>query len=52
MVVEPKHKIRIVDQFKGLRLPRFECLDIPDESETMDDETLAELIRDGTDGMT
>jgi protein-tyrosine phosphatase len=50
LVMEPKHEKRIVDQFKSMRLPRFECLDIPDASETMDDETLTELIRDGTEG--
>jgi len=50
LVMEPKHEDRVVSMFRGMRLPRFDCLDIPDESETMDDETLAELIRDGTEG--
>lgn len=50
LVMELKHEDRIVAMFRDMRKPRFECLDIPDESETMDDETLAELIRDGTEG--
>jgi predicted protein tyrosine phosphatase len=48
--MEPKHEDRIVSMFRDMRLPRFDCLDIPDESVTMDGETLAELIREGTEG--
>ena len=48
LVMEPKHKDRLVELFPDMRLPPIECLDIPDDFRFMDAD-LVELIREGTE---
>jgi protein-tyrosine phosphatase len=43
-VMEAKHKDWIIDNFRGLKLPRIEILDIADEYEYMDEELVELLI--------
>jgi predicted protein tyrosine phosphatase len=42
-VMESEHKQWIVAQFKGMKLPRIEILDIPDDYQYMDPELQREL---------
>jgi predicted protein tyrosine phosphatase len=44
LVMESKHKIRIMEMFRGFKLPSIKSLDIPDEYEYMDEE-LIKVIR-------
>jgi len=48
LVMEGKHKARLLGLFPDVRMPRIESLDIPDEYEFMDGE-LVGLIREGTE---
>ena len=48
LVMEPEHKVRLVEKFKDMQLPTIECLDISNEFEFMDDALIA-LIREGTE---
>ncbi|MEI7436003.1 MAG: protein tyrosine phosphatase [bacterium] len=48
LVMEPEHKVRLLDMFNDVQLPAIECLDISNELEFMD-EALVGLIRDGTE---
>jgi protein-tyrosine phosphatase len=48
LVMEQKHKSRLLGTYRDLDLPLIESLDIPDEYEFMNDE-LSELISAGTE---
>jgi predicted protein tyrosine phosphatase len=48
LVMERKHKARLLSRVGLDELPPIECLEIPDEYEFMDEE-LQVLIRDGTE---
>jgi predicted protein tyrosine phosphatase len=49
MVMEHEHKSRIVESFRDHpRLPRFVCLNIPDDYGLMDEE-LIRMLRDGVE---
>ncbi len=50
LVMENKHKSRILTTFRDSDLPRIENLDIPDVYPYMDDE-LIDLIKAGTEGL-
>ena len=46
--MEQEHKERILEQFRDIKLPRIESLEIPDYYGYMNEE-LVELIRTGTE---
>lgn len=48
LVMESKHKARLLEMFRNMQLPPIECLDIPDDFRLMDD-ALVTLIREGTE---
>ena len=48
LVMEPEHKARLLETFRGTRLPPIECLEIADDFGFMDD-ALIELVREGTE---
>lgn len=48
LVMERKHRSRLMGAFRDLDLPLIESLEIPDEYESMDEE-LCQLIRQGTE---
>jgi protein-tyrosine phosphatase len=48
LVMERKHKARLIEAFRDLDLPPIDSLEIPDEYQYMDAE-LIELLREGTE---
>lgn len=50
LVMEKKHQLRILEEFRGSEIPPIDCLEIPDEYEYMDSD-LIECIRMGTESI-
>ena len=48
LVMEQKQAVRLKEMFWDLRLPPIECLEIQDD-DTIEEEMLADLIREGTE---
>lgn len=48
LVMEPKQASRLAEIFWDIQLPPVECLEIQDD-DTLEEDTLAELIRGGTE---
>jgi len=48
LVMEQNQAVRLAEMFWDMRLPPIECLEIHDD-DTIEDDMLAELIREGTE---